>query len=106
MSAAVDLIRKLPAAFDASAASGTECTIQFNVSTPMHVIIKDGTCSAIDGAAGNSDLALTMEDDDFVALMKGELNGMQAFMTGKLQVEGDMMLAQRMAGFFDASKVT
>lgn len=106
MSAAVDLIRKLPAAFDASAAAGTDCTIQFNVSTPMHVVIAGGTCTANDGTAANSDLALTMEDEDFVALMKGELNGMQAFMTGKLQVEGDMMLAQRMAGFFDASKVS
>ena len=106
MSAAVDLIRKLPAAFDASAASGVDVTIQFNVSTPMHVVIKNGTCTANDGAAGSSDLALTMEDEDFVARRKGELNGMQAFMTGKLQVEGDMMLAQRMAGFFDASKVS
>ena len=46
-----------------------------------------------------------MEDDDFVALMKGELNGMTAFMTGKLQLDGDMMLAQRMPSMFDASKL-
>jgi putative sterol carrier protein len=103
---AADLIRKLPAAFDASAASGTDCTIQFNVSTPMHVVIKNGACVANEGPAASSDLALTMEDEDFIALMKGELNGMQAFMTGKLQVEGDMMLAQRMSSFFDASKVS
>lgn len=102
---AADMIRNLPKAFDASAASGTECTIQFNCSTPMHVVIKDGACSTGDGAAASSDLAITMEDEDLIALMKGELNGMQAFMTGKLQVEGDMMLAQRMASFFDASKV-
>jgi putative sterol carrier protein len=37
--------------------------------------------------------------------MKGELNGMTAFMTGKLQVDGDLMLAQRMASFFDAGKL-
>ncbi|MGQ0700959.1 MAG: SCP2 sterol-binding domain-containing protein [Panacagrimonas sp.] len=102
---AAEMIRKLPQAFDASAAAGTDCTIQFNCSTPMYVTIKDGSCVAADGPASSSDLALTMEDEDLVALMKGELNGMQAFMTGKLQIEGDMMLAQRMASFFDASKV-
>ena len=37
--------------------------------------------------------------------MKGELNGMTAFMTGKLQLDGDMMLAQRIGTFFDASKL-
>ena len=102
---AAELIRNLPKAFDPSAAAGTDCTIQFNFSTPMHVVIKDGGCSTADGPAASSDLTITMEDDDLIALMKGELNGMQAFMTGKLQVEGDMMLAQRMASFFDPSKV-
>jgi putative sterol carrier protein len=47
-----------------------------------------------------------MEDEDLVSLMKGELNGMTAFMTGKLQLEGDLMLAQRMFGFFDSSKLS
>jgi putative sterol carrier protein len=46
-----------------------------------------------------------MEDDDLVALIKGELNGMTAFMTGKLQVDGDLMLAQRLPGLFDVSKL-
>lgn len=102
---AAEMIRNLPRAFDASAAAGTDCTIQFNCSTPMHVVIKDGGCTIGDGTASNSDLAITMEDEDLIALMTGELNGMQAFMTGKLQIEGDMMLAQRMASFFDSSKV-
>ena len=31
---------------------------------------------------------------------------MTAFMTGKLQVEGDMMLGQRLQGFFDGSKLS
>lgn len=102
---AADFLKKLPAAFDSSAAAGTECTIQFNCSQPTHVVIKGGACTAVDGAAAAPDLAITMEDDDLIALLKGELNGMQAFMTGKLQIEGDMMLAQRMASFFDASRL-
>ena len=103
MSAATDLLSKLPAAFVADAAS--DCTIQFNISTPKNVVIKGGTCTLNDGAAASPDVTITMEDDDFVALMKGELNGMTAFMTGKLQLDGDLMLAQRMSGMIDAAKL-
>ncbi len=102
---ASELLHNLPSAFNADAAAGGDCTIQFNCSTPAHVMIKDGGCSVADGQSDSADVTITMEDDDMVALMKGELNGMTAFMTGKLQIEGDMMLAQRMASFFDASKL-
>jgi len=105
MSVALDLIKKLPAAFNADGAAGTNATIQFNTSKPAYVAIANGECTAAEGTAANSDVTITMEDDDFVALMKGELNGMTAFMTGKLQLDGDMMLAQRMPAFFDASKL-
>jgi putative sterol carrier protein len=105
MSSAVDLLRKLPSAFQPEAAGDTDCTVQFNVSTPMHVVIKNGTCATRDGAAASPDVAITMDDDDLVSLLKGELNGMTAFMTGKLQLEGDLMLAQRMFAFFDSSKL-
>lgn len=105
MSAALDLLHKLPTAFNPDAAAGTNCTLQFNTSKPAYATIKDGTCTISEGSADNSDVTITMEDDDFVALMKGELNGMTAFMTGKLQVDGDLMLAQRMAEFFDSAKL-
>lgn len=105
MPAATDLLKRLPTAFQPDAAGDTDCTVQFNISTPMHVVIKNGTCATRDGAAGSPDVAITMDDDDLVQLMKGELNGMTAFMTGKLQLEGDLMLAQRMFGFFDSSKL-
>ena len=105
MSAALDLIKKLPGAFSADGAAGTNATIQFNTSKPAYVTIANGACTAAEGTAASSDVTITMEDDDFVALMKGELNGMTAFMTGKLQLDGDMMLAQRMTSFFDGSKL-
>ena len=105
MPAAVELLKKLPSAFQPDAAGDTDCTVQFNISTPMHVVIKNGTCATKDGASASPDVAITMDDDDLVSLMKGELNGMTAFMTGKLQLEGDLMLAQRMFGFFDSSKL-
>ncbi len=103
---AFEFIKLLPNAFVADAASGTQCTIQFNVSQPAHIVIKDGACSVVEGKAEAADLGITMEDDDLIALFKGELNGMTAFMTGKLQVDGDLMLAQRLNSFFDASRIS
>lgn len=102
---AADILKKLPGAFNADAAAGTECVVQFNCSTPMYATIKGGACSIADGKAANPDVTITMDDDDLVQLMKGELNGMTAFMTGKLQLEGDLMLAQRVMGFFDPAKL-
>ncbi|MAY26450.1 MAG: SCP2 sterol-binding domain-containing protein [Polycyclovorans sp.] len=102
---AVELIKKMPQALNVDAAAGTDATLQFNISTPMNVVIKDGACTANEGVAASPDVTLTMEDEDLIALMKGELNGMTAFMTGKLQLEGDLMLAQRIGSLFDASKL-
>ena len=102
---ATDLINLLPGAFQPEAAGDTDCTVQFSISTPMYAIIKDGGCTVGEGAADSADVNVTMDDEDLVALFKGELNGMTAFMTGKLQLEGDLMLAQRMFTFFDASKL-
>lgn len=101
----VELLNKLPAAFNADAASGTECVVQFNASSPMYATIKGGACDVTAGTADNADVTISMEDDDLVQLMKGELNGMTAFMTGKLQLDGDMMLAQKVMGFFDPAKL-
>lgn len=101
---ATELLNKLPAAFNADEAAGTNCTIQFNTSEPTYTTIKDGTCTVTPGTADGADVTLTMEDDDLVQMLKGELDGMTAFMTGKLQLDGDMMLAQRISSMFDASK--
>ena len=44
MSAAVELIKKMPAAFTGD---GQDCTIQFNISKPMYVTIAGGACTAV-----------------------------------------------------------
>jgi putative sterol carrier protein len=48
-------------------------------------------------------VTLTIADQDWLALCNGTLNGMTAFMTGKLKVSGDIMAAQRIQSLFPLS---
>ena len=52
-----------------------------------------GTVTAGDGEA---DCNIDIEAEDLMAIISGELNGQMAFMTGKLKVTGDMMLAMKL----------
>ena len=50
------------------------------------------------------DCTITMADADFVAMAEGKLDGMQAFMGGKLKIKGNMMLAQKLQSILEAAK--
>lgn len=102
---ALDFMKKLPQAFNPEGAGDANCVLLFKGSEPAYVTVKDGACSVAEAHDGDADVTLIMEDEDMVSLLKGELNGMEAFMTGKLQVEGDLMIAQQLPTFFDADKL-
>lgn len=106
MSNAKAFVEKMPEAFDADAAGDTNATVQYAISTPMYLTIENGACSVNEGEADSPDVTLKMEDQDLIDMLTGELNGMTAFMTGKLQVDGDIMLAQKLPNLFDASKLS
>jgi len=42
------------------------------------------------------DVTITVASDDLVSIASGSLNAMQAFMMGKLQVDGDVGLAMKL----------
>lgn len=50
------------------------------------------------GDAGAADTTIRMSWDDWEKMAGGELDGMTAFMTGKLKIEGDMSNAMQLQG--------
>ena len=45
-----------------------------------------------------------MADGDFLALIAGKLDGMQAYTSGKLKVEGDILKSQLIGRLFKFGK--
>ncbi len=100
-----ELIKQMPANMNSAAAGALQATIQYRITEPMHLVLNNGECSVHEGTAESPTLTLIISDDNLKAMITGELNGISAFMSGKLKVEGDMMLAQRLPNIFDTAKL-
>lgn len=90
--------------FIPSKAEGLNATIQFNLSGDNGGLywlkIGNGVCEAGEGQAESPKMTLKAAADDWYAVSSGKLNAMQAFMSGKLKIEGDMGLAMKMQTMF------
>ena len=62
------------------------------------VIMLDGGASQVSETDGDADTTVKISWDDWQAMAGGQLDGMTAFMTGKLKVEGDMGNAMQLQG--------
>jgi putative sterol carrier protein len=62
------------------------------------VILLDGVNSLVSDADSPADTTIKVSWDDWQALSSGTLDGMTAFMMGKLKVEGDMGNAMQLQG--------
>ena len=66
---------------------GDDCTIML-----------DGVGNTVTEDDGAADTTIKITWDDWQAMADGQLDGMTAFMTGKLKVEGDMSNAMQLQG--------
>jgi putative sterol carrier protein len=61
-------------------------------------IMLDGAANQVSEDNGNADTTVKVGWDDWQQMAAGQLDGMTAFMTGKLKVEGDMSNAMQLQG--------
>ena len=59
-------------------------------------IMLDGAGQAVTEDDGDADTTIKIAWDDWQAMAAGQLDGMTAFMTGKLKIEGDMGVAMKL----------
>lgn len=101
-----ELLRMMPAGFNASEAKDLKAIYQFEVTGRenfvAHLRIADGKCSYHDGPAERPDVVVRTPAEVWVKIAKGELGGQRAFMAGQYQVKGNIMLMRRMKNLFTA----
>jgi len=61
-------------------------------------VMLDGAGQQVSEDNGDADTTIKISWDDWQAMAAGQLDGMTAFMTGKLKVEGDMSNAMQLQG--------
>ena len=104
-SEARELLEGLPDVFLPEKAGSARGTIQLDLQGegggPWTMDVADGTCDIREGTAAAPNVTLTMTAADFVALYKGTMNPVQAFMGGKIKVSGNVGLVMQMLNWFD-----
>ncbi|HRQ23914.1 MAG TPA: SCP2 sterol-binding domain-containing protein, partial [Anaerolineales bacterium] len=65
-----------------------------------YATIKDGKCEVAKGEHTSPKMTLTADSGDYVKIFTGEIDGMQAFMQGKLKLAGDLNLAMKLTQMF------
>lgn len=95
----------MAAAFAPEAAAGQSAIVQYDIAAPdgtrsYQLVVAGGKCAVQKGPGDPARVTLGLSLADFLRMIAGKLDGMQAFMTGKLRLSGDMMFAQVMQSWF------
>jgi putative sterol carrier protein len=99
-----EVMQQMPTLFQAAKAGNVNATVQFNLTGEgggtWAVKVADGKCEVTEGVTEAPTATLTAAAADYLALARGELNAMSAFMSGKLKIIGDMGLMLKFQGWF------
>jgi acyl dehydratase/putative sterol carrier protein len=100
-----EIFRGLQERFQPDKAAGVDATVQWLITAdgeekPYAITFANGACSWEHGRADSPTVTLSTDSDSFTALMTGKAQGPALYMSGKLRIQGDLMLAQRMGTFF------
>jgi putative sterol carrier protein len=104
---AKQLIDQLVANFPPDKAAGLDADVQVNLTGEgggnWIIKISGGKVTGAEGKAASPRLTVTTSLADISAISEGKLDGMAAFMQGKVKLDGDVGLAMRMVSMFQHS---
>lgn len=79
---------------------GLVATYQYNVEGEhggwWTLIIDDGKSEMRAGKVDNPDVKISIDEADLLGMARGDFSGTEAFMTGKLRVEGNPVLGMQL----------
>jgi putative sterol carrier protein len=95
----------MPQAFRPERAAGVSAVIQFKVTgaeTGNWVIsVKDGACSVTEGETASPNVTINTPSDVWLKILRRELDGATAFMSGQFTFTGDMGILMQMGSWFE-----
>lgn len=80
----------------AATASALGSTLKFDFGDQQIFLDGTGAGNVVSTENADADCTVTVKIEDLEAMMKGELNPMMAFMSGKIKVKGDMGVAMKL----------
>jgi putative sterol carrier protein len=90
--------------FNPNAAKNLDVVFQFQLTGDeggdWHIIVKDGACQVKEGAHESPTVTLTLSTENWIKMSNKQMTGMNAVMTGKLKVKGNVLMAQRIETLF------
>lgn len=98
------IFEAMPSHFNKNAATGLNAVYQFDLTGEgggtWQLIIDDGNCRVQEGQRLSPNITISMSAQDYVDMTVGELDGEEAFKSGRVRMTGDMGLALRLQDLF------
>ncbi|MDP2948627.1 MAG: SCP2 sterol-binding domain-containing protein [Chloroflexota bacterium] len=95
----------MPSAFKAERAAGVSTVIQFKVTGAEAgnwiLEVKEGKCTVTEGEAPSPNVTINTPSEIWLKILRRELDGATAFMSGQFTFTGDMGILMQMGSWFE-----
>lgn len=103
-----ELFRRMPEHFNPAKAGDTRAVIEWRIlgrpdggQDRFQVVIENHACRVVRDGDATPRVIFTIKPVDFIKLVSGNASGPMLFIVGRLKIEGELLLAARLQGFFD-----